>query len=145
VGAGFERGDEVVDGGLAGLGVERAGFEEYVGLGAFQPFTDVAWGIRELGKMAAESGDGVQALGLRNPTEAAGGDAGEAPTNVVLAAQFAFLGDEQAEEGASDVPEADDGEVVGRNERSPRLRRNAPASESGRYISEEPIILRRLR
>ncbi len=119
VGASFERGDEMIDGGLAGVRVEGAGFEEYVSFGAFEPFADVARRIRELREMTAEGGDGVQAFRLGNPAEAARGDAGEAPADVVFAAQFAFLGDEQAEEGASDVPEADDGEVIGRNERSP--------------------------
>jgi len=96
VGAGFERGNEVVDGRLPGLCVQRADFEEYVGFGAFEPFADVARWIRGLREMAAQSGDRVQAFGLGNPAEAARGDAGEAPANVVFAAQFAFLGDEQA-------------------------------------------------
>jgi hypothetical protein len=89
--------------------------------------------------MAAEGGDGVQAFGIGNPAETARGDAGEAPADVVFAAEFAFFGDEQAEEGATHVPEADDGEVVRRNERSPYVRRNATASESGRYNSEKLV------
>jgi hypothetical protein len=117
--AGFERGDEMIDGGLAGLGVERTGLKEDIGFGAFEPFADVARRIRDLREMTAEGGDGVQAFRLGNPAEAARGDSGEAPADVVFAAQFAFLGNEQAEKGSSDVPEADDGEVVGRNERSP--------------------------
>jgi len=69
--------------------------------------------------MATERGERVEAFGIGDPAEAARGDAGEPPTNVIFAAQFAFLGDEQAQQGTPHVPEADDGEVVGRNERSP--------------------------
>jgi hypothetical protein len=109
----------MIDGGLAGMRVERAGLEENVSFGAFEPLADVARRIGGLRKMAAQCGDWIEAFGLSDPAETARGDAGEPPANVVFAAQFAFLGDEQAQQGAPYVPEADDGEVIGRNERSP--------------------------
>jgi len=69
--------------------------------------------------MAAERGDGIQALRIGNPADAAGSDPGKAPPEIVLAAELALFGDEQAQQRASDVSEADNGKVVGRNERSP--------------------------
>ena len=41
------------------------------------------------------------------------------PAEIILATKFALFGDELAQKGAPDMPETDDGEVVGRNERSP--------------------------
>jgi hypothetical protein len=73
--------------------------------------------MRDVREMPGERGDGIQALGIGDPADAARGNAGEAPAEIVFAAEFAFFGDKQTQESASDVPEADDGEVVGRNER----------------------------
>ena len=70
-------------------------------------------------KMAAQRGNRVESFGLGDPAETARGDAGEAPSNVIFAAQFGFLGNEQAQQGAAHVPETDYGEVIGRNEKSP--------------------------
>ena len=109
----------MIDGRLAGLRIERTGFEQHIGFRAFEPFADVARRIRKLREMAAEGGDRIQAFGLGDPAAPPSGNAGKAPADVVLAAQFAFLGDEQAQQGAPHVPEADDGKVVGRDERSP--------------------------
>jgi len=117
--AGFERGDEMIDGGLAGLGVEGTGFEEDISFGAFEPFADVARRSGGRREMAAERGDRVEAFGVGDPAEAARGNAGEAPADVVFATEFALLGDEEAQEGATDVPEAYDGEIVGRDVGSP--------------------------
>ena len=115
VSAEFERGFDVIDGGLAGGGVERTGFEEDIGASAFDPFTDVVRGGRGTRRrpMTIENGERVEAVGIGDPAVAARGDAGEAPANIVTAAQFSFFGDEKAQEGACDVAEADDGEVVG--------------------------------
>jgi hypothetical protein len=112
VGAQFQSGFDVIGGGLAGLRIERAGFEENVGAGALQPFADVA-GRRLLvmyrrGPVIVEDGERVEAFGVGAPAVAAGCDSGEAPADVVAPAEFSFFRDEQAEEGAADVAEADD-------------------------------------
>src|SRR4029077_2597360 len=114
------------DGRLSGLRIERTRLEQYVGFGAFQPLADIARRIPDRRKMAAERGNGVEAIGLGDPAAAARGDAGEPPANVIFAAQLTFLGNEQSQQGTSHVPEPDDGEIVGRNERSPgnRMRSN---------------------
>jgi hypothetical protein len=56
-----------------------------------------------------EDSDGIHTIGIGEPSGAAGGDAGEAPADVVAAAEFGFFGDEQAQEGAAYVAETDDG------------------------------------
>jgi len=102
----------MIDGRLAGLRNERTGLEENIGARFFQPFADILRrrGLRILGgKMAVESGDGIEAIGIGDPAGAARGYAGQAPANVVAAAEFGFFGDEEAEEGAADIAEADDG------------------------------------
>lgn len=106
----------MVDGGLAGLCVERAGFEEDVGAGALEPFADVArGGLRVLrvelmrrGPVIVEDGQRVEAVGVGDPAGSASGDSGEAPADVVAAAELSLFGDEQAEERAADVAQADD-------------------------------------
>lgn len=95
--AGFERGDEMVDGGLAVLHVERTGFEKHIRFAAFEPFADVLRRVRDLREMPGERGNGIQALGIGNPADAARGDAGEAPAEIVFAAEFTFFGDEQTQ------------------------------------------------
>ena len=72
-----------------------------------------------MGEVPAERRDGVQAVGIGNPASPAGGDAREAPAQIVFPAEFAFLRDKKAEQRAPDMPETDDGEIVGGNERSP--------------------------
>jgi hypothetical protein len=108
----------VVDGGLAGLCVERAGFEEDVGAGALEPFANVAGllrvrrlrvGVRRLvGPVIVEDGQRIQAVGVGDPAGSASGDSGETPADVVAAAELGLFGDEQAEERAADVAQADD-------------------------------------
>jgi hypothetical protein len=108
---------------LAGFNVERAGFEEDVGAGTLEPFADVARRLRVrrlwmrmwrlVGPVIVEDGKRVEAVGVGAPAVAAGCDAGEAPADVVATAELGLLGDEEAEEGAADVAETDDGEVVG--------------------------------
>lgn len=43
--AGFERGFDVLDSGMAVVAIERTGFEKNVGLGNMEPFTDIG-GLR---------------------------------------------------------------------------------------------------
>ena len=62
-----------------------------------------------------ENGERVEAVGIDDPAVAARGDAGEAPADIVAAAELSFFRDQEAQEGAGDVAEADDGEIVGRH------------------------------
>ena len=111
VGAEFQGGLDVVGGRLAGLRVEGAGFEENVGAGALEPLAGVAWRLilrRRGGPAIVEDGERVEAVGVGAPAVAASGDSGETPTDVVAAAELGFLGNEEAEERATYVAEADD-------------------------------------
>src|ERR1700722_1686224 len=65
--------------------------------------------------MIIENSERVEAGGIGAPAVAARRDTGEPPARVVPAAEFGFFGDEQAQEGARNVAEADDGEIVGRH------------------------------
>jgi len=60
------------------------------------------------GPVIVEDGERVEAVGVGTPAVAASGDAGEAPADVVAAAEFGFFGDEEAEERAAYVAEPDD-------------------------------------
>lgn len=117
VGALLKGSFEMIDGGLAVVGVEGAGFEDDVGADAFEPLADVSrscsWVLR--GPVIVEDSERVQAVGVGEPARAAGGYAGEAPADVVAAAEFGLFGDEQAQEGAADVAETYQGQVVGWN------------------------------
>ena len=64
------------------------------------------------GKVAVKNRDGIEAVGISDPACAARGYAGQAPADVVAAAQFSLLRDEKAEECAADVAEAYDGQVI---------------------------------
>lgn len=111
VSAEFERGLDVVGGGLARLYIEGTGFEEDVGAAALEPFADVARSLvlRWLrGPMIVEDGQRIEAVGVGAPAVAARGDSGEAPADVVAAAELGFFGNEEAEERAANVPEPDD-------------------------------------
>ncbi|HUJ31743.1 MAG TPA: hypothetical protein VLY23_10725 [Candidatus Acidoferrum sp.] len=115
--AGFERGLEMGDGGLAGETVERSGFEDDVGLGLFEPLADVLrrGPLRRLGEMAEQQGLGVEAVRIGDPADAARGYACEFPFNGVVVAETRFLGAKEANEFLADVAEADEGEFVGAN------------------------------
>ena len=65
--------------------------------------------------MAVQNRDGVEPVGVGDPTCAARGDSRQAPADVVAAAQLGFFGDKKAQKGAPDIPEADDREVIRRN------------------------------
>ena len=65
--------------------------------------------------MTADGGNGIQAVRIRKPTDAASGDASQTPAYVVFAPQFHLLRDEQAQEGPADIAKAYDREVIGRN------------------------------
>ena len=117
VGALFKGSFEMIDGGLAVVGVERTGFEDDVGADAFEPLAGVSrsgsWVLR--GPVIVEDSERVQAVGVGEPARAAGGYAGEAPADVVAPAEFGLFGDEQAQKGAADVAETDQGQVIGWN------------------------------
>jgi hypothetical protein len=100
----------MVDGRLAGCGVERARFENHVGAGALDPLADVSRSsVRMLrGPVTIEDGQRIQAVGIDQPTGAACRDTGKTPAHVVTAAKLRLFGDEQAQERASYVAETDD-------------------------------------
>ena len=113
----FESGFDMVDGRLAGCGVERTGFENHVGASALDPLADVSRSsVRMLrGPVTVEDGQRIQAFGIDQPAGAACRDTGKTPAHVVAAAKLRFFGDKQAQERASYVAETDDRQVVGRN------------------------------
>jgi hypothetical protein len=117
VGSVVEGGADVVDGGLAGFDVEGCGFEEDVGLGFREPVADVSFSLsfRLFGGRGARAAcfDWVEAVGIRDPAQAAGGDAGEAEGDAVAIAQFLGTIFEEADQGPVDVAEAEEAEVVG--------------------------------
>lgn len=57
----------------------------------------------------------IQAGGSGDPSEAAGGDSGDAEGNFVVGAEFLFAVEEELDECAVDVSEAKEAEVVGMN------------------------------
>jgi hypothetical protein len=59
--------------------------------------------------MPVEDRERIQAVGIGEPADAARGHSGEPPAHVVAAAELGFLGDQQTQEGAAYVAEADDG------------------------------------
>jgi hypothetical protein len=65
--------------------------------------------------MSIENGHGIEAVGIGEPTIAAGGDAGESPAHVIAAADFRFFCDQQAQKCPADISKAYDGKVIGRN------------------------------
>jgi hypothetical protein len=115
VGTVLECGGEMLHGGLAGVRIERASFKENIGLGALQPFVDISGENGDIREMIAERGDGIEAIGVGDPSNAAGGDASETPAHVEFPAQLGFFGDELAEEGAAYMSETDNSEVIGGN------------------------------
>ena len=138
VGSVLERGADVIDGGLSGLDVEGRGFEEDVSLGGLKPGAD---GCRLLIRCPAFIGQEcpihtcfrIQAVGVGNPSQAEGCDSGDAERNSVALAQFLFAVAQELHEGAVDIAEAEEAEVVGANER-PLTRLRMPAPKAHRKI-----------
>ena len=73
VGAGFERGFQVVNGGVAAVAVERGGFEKDVGARGAEPVADVVrrFPCRRRGKAILKQCVGIEAGGIGDPSEAA--------------------------------------------------------------------------
>src|ERR1700740_2685479 len=65
--------------------------------------------------MPADRGDGVQAVRIRKPSDAANRNAGQAPAHIVFAAQLHLFRDEQPQERPAGIAEAHDREVIRRN------------------------------
>jgi hypothetical protein len=59
--------------------------------------------------VAVQNRDGIESVGIGDPAGAARGDTRQAPADVVATAQLGFLGDEETQESAADISEADDG------------------------------------
>ena len=62
--------------------------------------------------MAIEQRERIQAFGIGNPTGPARGDTGQAPTDIVAAAQLRLFRNEQAEQCAANIAETDESEVI---------------------------------
>jgi hypothetical protein len=58
-----------------------------------------------------ENFDGIEAVGVGDPADAARGEAGEAPGDAVIVDERGFFCGEKAEEFAADVAEADEREI----------------------------------
>jgi hypothetical protein len=137
-----ERSANVVDGGLAGFDVEGCGLEEDVGASGGEPGVRLSgrsrfliririgtselvpfpararvWGSGDLRLFAGESARApffrVEAVGVGDPPEAAGSNAGDAVRDPVLAAELMGAVGEQADERAVDVAESEEAEVEG--------------------------------
>jgi hypothetical protein len=71
-------------------------------------------------RAGVEQGGGIETIGVGEPAEAAGGEAGEAPVDFVVAAQDFALGEKETDEFLADVAEADQGEIVRANRSTSR-------------------------
>jgi hypothetical protein len=117
VGSVSEGGADVVDGGLSGFDVEGSGFEEDIGAGCGEPLFHVCW-LRLC--FPAISGQEcplhaivrIQAVRVRDPAQAAGGDSGDAIGDVVSLAELMLAVFEQANKRTVYVAEAEEAEVV---------------------------------
>src|SRR5271165_462585 len=78
--------------------------------------------------MAAKGSDGIEAVGICDPTDPARGHASQAPTNIVFPPQLRFFRDEQPQQSAPHVSKAHNGEVIGRNGLAPQTPRRASAT-----------------
>lgn len=107
----------MIGSGLAALRIERTGLEENVGTRSVEPFGDVRQNLqmRALRPVAVEQRERIEAFGIGDPARAARSDSGEAPTNVVAAAQLRFFSNKQTKKRAANIAESDDGKVVERN------------------------------
>jgi hypothetical protein len=132
VGAGFERGAEMFDGGMAGVAIEGGGFEEDVGASGFKPLADVARSRPRgrIGKLMVQERGSVEAIGIGDPADAAGGDASEGPVEIVVAAEEFALGEEEAEKFLADVAEADESEIIGAD--------GSASCKANRYAANRP-------
>ena len=80
----FQRGDDVLDRGIARFYIQRAGFKQNIGFCTFQPFADVLRGL-DIRKMAADRGNRIQSVRIREPADPPGGHTGQSPADIVLA------------------------------------------------------------
>jgi hypothetical protein len=58
----------------------------------------------------------IQSIGIGDPAEAAGGDAGDAERDAVATAELGFTIEQEFDESAVDVAEAEEAKVVSMNE-----------------------------
>ena len=85
----FERGLQVLDGGLAGLRIERAGLEQNIRARFFEPLANVPARLGLRGRpVAMEDGEGAEAIGVGHPAGAARGHTCQPPAHVIAAAQL---------------------------------------------------------
>jgi len=105
----------VVDRGLAGVHIERAGLKQNIA----RVFSSHSQTSRQNvgrggGPTAVEDSEGIEAIASATQPDRRVATP-QAPAHVVAAAQFGFLGNEQAQKFAAYVAEANDREIIGRN------------------------------
>jgi hypothetical protein len=112
----------MVDGGLACAAIEGCGFEEDVGAGYAQPIADIfrRFPCGRLGETIVEQRGGIEADWVGDPSDAARGEAGEAPVDAIGIAKVCLFGKKQTDEFLADVAEADEREIVSANGPAPR-------------------------
>jgi hypothetical protein len=110
---------QIIGGGLAGVRVHRGVLEEHIGLAGLEPLgqrVHVGEGRLALGgegaQVAMQQLLGAVAAGVGVPAQPPRRHAGEGELGVVLLAQFGALAVEELHQGAADVAEAQEGEVV---------------------------------
>src|SRR6185437_5512489 len=109
-------GPQVFDSRLAGVDVEGTGFEENIRSCAFEPLADIER-MRSIALLSQgvslKDSKRVQSIGIGDPAHAASGHSREPPVDVIAPTELGFLRNKQAEERASHVAHADDGEIIG--------------------------------
>src|SRR5205807_1908365 len=92
------------DGRLPRLSIERTGFKHNVRARFFNPLANIAASMERSGRpVSIQDGKRIEAIRVGNPAGSAGGHASESPAHIIAAAQFGFLGDEQAQKFLADV------------------------------------------
>jgi hypothetical protein len=66
--------------------------------------------------MPGEGGQRIHTIGIGDPSEATGCDAGEAPADVVSPAELGLFRNEHAQEGAGNIAKSEECEVIGWND-----------------------------
>jgi hypothetical protein len=67
-----------------------------------------------------KQGGGIETIGVGEPAEAAGSQAGETPVDFVVAAEDFALCEKETDELLADIAEADQGEIVRANRSTSR-------------------------
>src|SRR5690242_19383105 len=107
---------QMFDSRLASADVKRTRLEQNIRPRFFEPLANVKWrqSIATLRQeVSLKNGKRVQSIGIGDPAQPASGHSRESPMDVIAPAELGFLRNKQAEERASHVAHADDGEIIG--------------------------------